>query len=493
MKVCHRVLSTLIILFAVLNLTVLAIRINSVVVDGQWGETTGIEYATLNAIYNVRRGLPCYHDLDQNASIPVYNYGFYSFYGLLARLANIGDDQFMTFVRFLTLGFCISGCLVMAIWIRKTIPNWRMSRILGVILALSVSINIFFGPFVGWFNLSARADILVILAELSGFTIAIIALNQGKLLLFLCSTVIFFLAWSFKQNTIFVFSGVLVLTLMLRRWLFFVLGSLTFMSFVILIVILAGPFYIKHVFQIVQFVEYSLTNIIRELPSAFLTGFYLFIPAIYIGYLLLVKGERKDSVFLIPWLFGGLGAIYCLGGSGASRNQLLTFYVIGGSVIIYGISKMLKGEVHFQNKLAGVISLILIVALGTVLTLSYLIFPNRFGRITVPVFPGVSPAQRDLHLSAPNPKFIENSFGALPWNSGQTPSEAISNYYYFDLVKKGIFKQTIEDRAKCGYYASAFVSDPNFVKAFRSKEYDLVSLLPSGVLYFKRTESSHAE
>jgi hypothetical protein len=108
----------------------------------------------------------------------------------------------------------------------------------------------------------------------------------------------------------------------------------------------------------------------------------------------------------------------------------------------------------------------------------------------VPFFPGASPAQRDLYLSAPHPKFIENSFDALPWNSGQTPSEAISGYYYFYLVKRGFYKQTIEDRAKRGYYASAFVSDPNFVKAFRSGQYDLVSLLPNGVLYFKRTEAN---
>jgi hypothetical protein len=244
------------------------------------------------------------------------------------------------------------------------------------------------------------------------------------------------------------------------------------------------------VFQIVQFVEHSLTNIIREIQPAFLTGFYLFIPAISIGYLLLVRGKRKDSMFLIPWFFGGLGAIYCLGGSGASRNQLFTFYFIGGGIMIYGLSKILRGEVYFQKKLMGMISLIVVVGLGTVLTLSYLLFPNRFGRITVPFFPGASPAQRDLYVSAPNPKFIENSLDALPWNSGQTPSEAISDYYYFDLVKKGFFNQTIEDRAKLGYYASAFVSNSNFVKAFRSGEYDLVSLLPNGVLYFKRTDSS---
>jgi len=455
--------------------------------DGRWGETTGMEYAVLNAIYNVRRGLPCYQDLNQNASIPVYNYGFYSFYGLTARLVNVGDDQYMTFVRLLTLGFAVGICAAMAFWVRRTIPNWRDSGIAGIILAISASVTICFGPFIGWFSLSARPDIPMVAAELTGFALAIIGLKRRNLFLFLCSAGIFALAWSFKQNAFSLFSGVLLLTLLLRQWRFFILSSLTFTSFVTLIFILAGPSYIKHAFYIFAFNNYSLTNIIRELQTALITGFYVLIPAIYVGYIIFKSDERADSLFILPWLLSGLGAVSCLVAIGTSRNHLFTFYYIGGLVVIYGIAKILRGEISFQKRLTGLIALSIVIALGAVLTLSYLLFPNRFGRITVPVFPGASPSQRHLYLSASEPKFIENPFDALPWNSGQIPSESINTYFYFSLVKGGMFKETIEDRAQRGYYASAFVSNQKFVQAFKSNKYDLVSLLPNGVWYFKRT------
>ena len=455
--------------------------------DGRWGETTGMEYATLNIIYNVQKGLPCFHDLNQNATIPVYNYGFYSFYGLIARLVNVGDEQFMTFVRLMTLGFAVAACTVMALWIKRTISNWRNSGIVGIILAISVSIIICFGPFIGWFNLSARPDIPKASTELAGLAVAIMAFKRKNLFLFLCSAGIFALAWSFKQNAVFVFLGVLLSALLFHQWRFFILGSLTFISFVALIFPLAGPFYIKHVFYVLGFFDYSLTSVIRQLQPAFLTGFYVLIPAIYIVCLILLSDVKAKSLFLLPWFLSGLGAISCLSLVGTSRNQFFTFYFISGVVILYGVAKILRGEICYRQRVNGLIALSIVIALGSILTLSYLVFPNRFGRITVPVFPGRSPSQRHLYLSAPEPKFIENPFDALPWNSGQTPSESINTYFYFSLVERGLLKETIEDRAHRGYYASAFVSSQQFVQAFKSSEYKLVSLLPNGVWYFKQT------
>jgi hypothetical protein len=224
----------------------------------------------------------------------------------------------------------------------------------------------------------------------------------------------------------------------------------------------------------------------KEVLRAFMMGFYVFIPALYLGYLICRGSKETESLMLLPWFIGGLGSISCLAVIGASRNHLLTFYFIGSLICIYGISKAVAGEIVFRKILQCSIPLSIILFLACVLSASYLAFPNRFGRITVPVFPGTSPSQRHLYLSAPQPKFIENSFDALPWNSGQIPSEAISTYFYFSLVKRGMLKETIESRAKLGYYASAFVSDPRFVNAFESNNYLLVSLLPNGVYYFRQ-------
>lgn len=488
MKVYNKFLSTLIIFSAVLNLTVLFTRINSVVQDGRLGETSGMECIALNGIYNVRRGFPCYHDLNQNASMPVYNYGFYTFYGLTARLANVKDDQFITFVRLVTLGFAVGICAAMTFWVQRTIPKWRNSGIMGVILAVSVSVSICFGPFVGWWCLSARPDIPMAIGELVGLAIAAIALKRRNLFLFICSAGIFALAWSFKQNAVFVFSGVLLLTLLLRQWRLFLLGSLTFISFVALIFALAGPFYVQHVFQALSVFSYSLTSVIREVQPAFLTGFYVFLPSIWVAGLLLLRGRNEWS-FLLPWFLSGLGSVLSLAAEGSSRNYLFTFYFISAVGIFYGISKILSGEISSQHKVKGLIGLIIVMVLGSGLTLFYLTFPNRFGRLTVPVFPGVNPSQLHIYLSAPKPKFIENPFYALPWNSGQAPSECIFPPYYLLLVKRGFIQETIEDRARRRHYASAFVSNPNFIKAFKSSEYNLISLLPNGVLYFERPQN----
>jgi hypothetical protein len=488
MKIYNKVLSILIVFSAVVNLIVLSARIYSVIWDGRWGETTGMECIALNGIYNVRKALPCYPDLNQNASMPGYNYGFYLFYGITAKLVNVSDDQFMTFVRLLTLGCAVVGCAVMAFWIRRTIPNWRNSGRTGMILAISASVTICFGPFIGWWCLSARPDIAMAAAELAGLAFAVIAMKRKNIFLFICSAVTFGLAWSFKQNAVFVFGGILILLLLFHQWRFVLVGSLTFMSFVALIFALAGPFYVQHVFQLFSVFSYSLSSLIRELQPAFVTGFYVFVPSIWVAGLLLLQG-RNELSFLLPWFLSGFGSVLSLVTEGSSRNYLFTFYFISAVGILYGISKILNGEISFQHKVRNLIALIIVLALGSGLTLSYLTFPNRFGRLTIPVFPGVNPSQLHMYLSAPKPKFIENPFYALPCNSGQAPSESIFVPYYLLLVKRGFFQETIEDRARRGYYASGFVSNPKFIEAFKSGEYDLVSLLPNGVWHFERAQN----
>jgi hypothetical protein len=420
--------------------------------------------------------------------MPGYNYGFYLFYGVAAKLVNVSDDQFSTFVRILTFGCAVVGCAVMALWIQRAFLLLRNFGVVGIILAIAVSINVWFGPFVGWWCLSARPDITMASIELAGFAISLIAMKRKNIFLFICSAATFALAWSFKQSAVFVFGGVLIVVLLFREWRFFIVGGLTFMSFVAIIFVLAGPFYVQHVFQLLGVIGYSLSSLIRELQAAFVTGFYVFVPSTLAAGLLLLRG-RNELLFSLPWLLSGLGSFLSLAAEGSSRNYLFTFYFICALGILYGILKILSGEISFQRKARGLIVLIIVMVLGSGLTLSYLAFPDRFGRLTVPVFPGVNPSQLHIYLSAPKPKFIENPFYALPYNSGQVPSESIFIPYYRLLVKKGLIQETIEDRAGRGYYASAFVSNPSFVKAFESSGYDLVSLLPNGVVYFERVQS----
>lgn len=486
MKRLSKILTILIIISALFNVIVLVVRIYSVTEEGRWGETTGMEWVALNIIYNVRKGLPCYHDINQNASVIVYNWGFYSIYGWVARVMNVSDNQFINLPRLLTLGCAVVGWAAMALWIRRRIAHWKESKIMQTVAAFAVSTNIWFGPFVGWWCLSARPDIPMAAAEVAGLSLARLAMRGRNTLLYICTAALFALAWSFKQNAIFVCLGVLLTVLLLGEWRFLLAGGLTFASVLIVTFAVAGPFYMEHVIWLPIIFERSLVAIARGVQSGFLTGFYVFVPVVFVAGMLFLRGEREELGLIVPWCISGLGSILFISAEGSSRNYLLSFYFIGGMVIVEEAGKFIKSEIRVRQGRVLMVALCILIALEGILAFSYLAYPNGFGRISVPVFTGSNPERFRLYLSEAKPIFIENAFDALPWNSGQTPSECIDTHFYLLLVRKGVLKETIEDRARRGYYAAAFVSSKSFVKAFKSGQYECVSVSADGVWQFRR-------
>jgi hypothetical protein len=182
--------------------------------------TTGLEEEALFSIWKVSEHQPVYADSFQIPyAISYFNWLFYTGYGLVGTLAlkvlGLDSGWLPTVARFLTLFLtfaCGLGFWMVAQEGRLWPEGW--SGLQKVCVAAIAAFN----PLFGFLIFTARPDVAALFCELAGLALTLRYLRTQRRLLLAAATIVLFCAWSFKQTSVLVVSGICLWFLLNRRF-----------------------------------------------------------------------------------------------------------------------------------------------------------------------------------------------------------------------------------------------------------------------------------
>ena len=463
---------------AALALVICAVRLVSVIHDGDWAQTTGFEAAFINLVYRVAFGLTPYADVNVDPSPAMFNGLFYIVYGSVAAVFRSQPVRMLIVLR----GFSLLITGVAATLIAS--ETWRVLRarfgstraaLIGALAGVAVA----FGPFVGWWYLTVRPDAAVFAMEIAALVMARRSLDTGLRRPYIVAVVCLAVAWGFKQNSVNLWLPLLLVT-PAPRWpnralLVAMLGVMAGA-----LALWGGRFYLTHILLMAVGGQlYTLVYMTVNLRSAIVTGSAcLLVPILELP----AAFRRSPSSRLTALVFvvAILVSLPQLARIGPTRNYLLTAYIAGTLILVDAFAArdewapwrrwtMLAGAAHFA----------LIPAV-------YLAFPNTQGRVTLSADRNAGLARTAVIRHAPGPRFVEDYVDAWPWHSGQMLIETIDLSVYEGSVSRGVVTTTIESRARRGFYGSAFVASDTLIDTFGRAGYVRAGTLPGGVVHFER-------
>lgn len=194
-----------------LNVAALAVRGWFVAVSGPYAATTGFEEFCLYNIWKVAHGFPAYEwPQRENYLLSFYNLGFYHVYAWWTKLWRADGAAIVAHSRWLSAIFAVFGMWVQAHLLRRMVPGLGRA---GVAAAWGLALLVWLGTgFNAWTPLSARPDIPAVAFALAGFAAALRARESERGdWWWLGSSLLFFAAWSFKQSTVWILTGTVLL------------------------------------------------------------------------------------------------------------------------------------------------------------------------------------------------------------------------------------------------------------------------------------------
>ncbi len=502
-------LTAMIVLIAVLNLAVFAQRLTSVLRDGQYVVTTGIESPALYGIWKRLHGFPVYEFPNGGSfAAQLFNFGFYEFYARVLRWLRIDGAAISVGARLITLAFGLAGMLLTAALLRRMLPG-RMNGAQRVcekrsndpsrdregavlcgplpygrgserpsytpsqrICLLCLAITLWLGTnFTSWWTLTARPDVAAAALVTAGTLLYLGAVSRKSLWRLAAASCVFFLAWTMKQTFVFTFASAIVCTVWVLRSGRATMALILPFAMLAAASIAAGtPAYRYLCFHVPRVAPLDLHYAAMTLLKVVGTAWQIFVPAFVLGTFVLIRFVRGQQRFdwkqsADPAQFGPLllavvaivaGIVGVLGmtRSGASRNYLFECFFAAGTLWALALMRPTAGtsvrEVAASPSRMALWMLILVVTAA--LPAAQLALPNRIGKqIKADARTRQMQTrlgQRCTALPKPLLTFIE-PFN-LPWFSSQNeyPAYVIDPYVYEPLRKRGLLTETLEDQIR---------------------------------------------
>jgi len=478
-------------LFVIVCLCILMARIRSTVLDSLYAQSTGIESPALYGIYKVYRGDPVYVAPSEDPASMVYNYLFYYTYGILARILIQNTENFPVFTHLLTF---IATCgyltiLLCYFWAKsKELKCDSLKHHLIRTIIVLMPLLVFFGPFFGWWYLTARSDIMAIGLEMVGLIIFLRYYDKLNILTTIIFTLFFWSAWSMKQATIFVWIGTLLILTAQRKWKQLLISIIFFLLFSSVIFLKFGWAYFQHTVLIPLMIPTSWQTSILVGKEALVTGFYIYVPALVFTISYLTNRIRKNNTInslLLILFITAMGDILTSKRWACSRNLYFSSFLIAALFTIECIISIWK-EKNMRNLQLAIKVMFFSFFFGLLFSSLYLIFPNKFGRIQLltSLERQESKKIREAIYSSRKPVFVGPAYYALPWNTNQYPSEVVNDAEYCILRGKGI-DFALEKKIRERYFAEAFVFDGEWARIFELLGYRRV-LQTKDLIHFVR-------
>jgi hypothetical protein len=197
-----------------LTIAILAIRIHSVIRQGDLHETSGCEVANIYNIWKVRHGAPLYEWPDHDPySLTSYNAGFYHTYARILSLFDVADEHMPLGARLTTFCFALLGAVGQWMLIRTMVVS---RSALADVVAIVVAIITWFGGITSWWVLTTRPDIGGVAFSTWGLALLARQPIRAPARRLLLASLLFTAAWTFKHSLIWTLAGC-CLFLLLRR------------------------------------------------------------------------------------------------------------------------------------------------------------------------------------------------------------------------------------------------------------------------------------
>lgn len=241
-----------------------SLRFQAMLSVGPGTVTTGGEENSLLNFSVIRRGEPAYVDCYTHPyRNSLFNWLYYTVYGQATILAQPTELALPTFLRCITVAWTALGVLVTLYYLRLDEPGNRNGA--AWCLALCLSFVTWFGPTTSWWTMTARPDIAAVVCEFLALSAVARGAGSGELLRMLVAGLLFFAAWSFKQNEITLLVGTCLALLYRREWLSFLVIAGVFTSLVGLVFLVQSEAYFTNVFDVVRLAPWLPENAIFNL------------------------------------------------------------------------------------------------------------------------------------------------------------------------------------------------------------------------------------
>lgn len=188
--------------------TAFGVRLWFVVASGPYAATTGFEEFCLYNIWKAAHGLPLYEWPQKPPFLLTsYNVGFYTLYGVWARLWGALDERLVLCTRLLTTLAAVVAAGVQSRLVRRvTDPkHWLAAWALGFCFVFWFGVTC--GP---WTTVTTRPDVGAVVLSLGGLAFALRAHDRCRWYDWAIASVLYFGAWSFKQSVVWIFAGTLL-------------------------------------------------------------------------------------------------------------------------------------------------------------------------------------------------------------------------------------------------------------------------------------------
>jgi hypothetical protein len=423
------------------NAAVFGLRLHFVIESGELWTTTGVEGPAIYSLWKALSGHPVY-EMPQRFpfALTLYNFLFYCTYGVVFKVFGVTGPELLTTGRLLTLAFALFGAFCnyrLLVWFDE-----RSRLGFGKPMAAALAGCVWFSAhFVNWWPITLRPDIAAVSIALAALYLALLERERNRPALLIAASLLFFLAWGFKQSCIALFAGLLMYYAVIARDVRRTICLIAPFSILAIVALwVGGAEYRYNILYAPSIspltVQYGLWQLFLAVaPNLFFWGLAV------VG--LLAKAEWQktplDAVFAVSFAVGMI--LLCKEGS--YRNNILEAFCLSAILALAGLAAVLRHASAARAK-AGRVAIAALLASMFVVPVATLAAPHRFHALGAP--PEQTAARRalaDFVRTLPRPVFVADEVLAQPWisNASHYPAFLIDPVFWVPAEQRGIIEE----------------------------------------------------
>ncbi len=396
--------------------------------------TSGYEEESLFAMWKYLHGLPIYSDPHQIPFAASYfNWLFYSLYGaFISATVNLFtlDEAWIP-----TIGRCLTLVIIgMGFWVNTQLFSSKRINIqpLPVLIALSLSAVLWLGPLIGFWAMTVRPDVLALFFDMCAVVYLLKYLPNHIIIGVVAAAMWCYLSWACKQVNIVMPCAIGLFLLVEKRWQAFIIFSVLMGSSYALTLFFANYNLLKTLFFINTAIPFSFdvfyTNLIVFIKKT-LPAWFLFI-AVF-GIALSCKAKAK-KVFHDPMVKLSLCGLLAWGlillpfsskvGSAENYHFIALFFLLLG--IAGALRFLLEEDSFILSSSVALAGILFVTSVGVVLSHGGLASIRKQHEDNIALQQCLS------HL--PQPIFVVNHYGSLPWMNPSPISFVLAYNYWSD-------------------------------------------------------------
>lgn len=432
-------------LLVALNAVVQGERLRSVLASYRLFITEGGEGPHIYAIWRLLHGFPLYQWPQREPyALTLYNALFYHSYAGVLGAFGVDGPAILLAARLITLAAALAGAVTSAALMLRLLPPDLRSREVRATVVLFAAVLWLGTNFASWWPLSIRPDVAAMVFATLGLTLVIRALSHSRSgAALMAASVLFFVAWGFKQTVVLTFAGTLVYLMFSPRWKRDLPAlALPFVALAALAVGAGGATYRFNILTAGTAGHILPSQALAIFARVFAQNALVWVLPLVLGALAVwsrmcgsgtaapvVEADRLLATVFAVTLFGGLVA---LGRESANENQLYEAYLSGGLIAARGIAVLVARAAPAPRRV-GVAAAVLLSLPMLAFPAAQIAFPDRFG-VTHLASPADLERKRALAERLPEypkPLFIVDDVLAQPWNAnaGRYPAFVLDVYW----------------------------------------------------------------